>query len=132
MLAIFAFSAITGAFPHVSFLVSIMASLNAWLVASTGRLPPVEQAKLWALREGRPKFAVSNKKLLQSHVDGARLGQSATQLFAYEVFLWRTPIMLTTNNWKYDDYTDSDKNWLDANCVAVHIQEKVFEIGSFV
>ena len=28
-----------------------MASLNAWLVASTGRLPPVEQAKLWALRE---------------------------------------------------------------------------------
>ena len=79
-----------------------------------------------------PKFAVDNKKLLQSHVDGARLGQSATQLFAYEVFLGRTPIMLTTNNWKYDDYTDSDKNWLDANCVAVHIQEKVFETGSFV
>ena len=51
MLVIFDFSGITGAFPQVSFLVSIMASLNAWLVASTGRLPPVEQAKLWALRE---------------------------------------------------------------------------------
>ena len=79
-----------------------------------------------------PMVAVDNKKLLQSHVDGARLGQFATQLFAYEVFLWRTPIMLTTNNWKYDDYTDSDKSWLDANCAAVHIQEKVFETGSFV
>ena len=37
--------------PRFLFLVSIMASLNARLVASTGRLPPVEQAKPWALRE---------------------------------------------------------------------------------
>lgn len=79
-----------------------------------------------------PKFAVANKKLLQAHVDGARLGQSATQLFAYEVFLWRTPIMLTTNNWKYDDFTEADKNWIDTNCVAVHIQEKVFVTETFV
>ena len=38
-----------------------------------------------------PKFVVSNKKVLQAHVDGAILGQSATQLYTYEVFLWRMP-----------------------------------------
>ena len=43
-----------------------------------------------------PSFIVSNKKVLQAHVDGAILGQSATQLYTYEVFLWRVPIMLTT------------------------------------
>ena len=73
-----------------------------------------------------PRFAVENKKLLQSHVDGAKLGQSATQLFSYEVFLWRTPIMMTTNNWEYEDFNESDKNWIRTNCVAVHVAEKVF------
>ena len=33
-----------------------------------------------------PAFAVGNKKLLQSHIDGALLGQSATQLYTYFVF----------------------------------------------
>ena len=32
-----------------------------------------------------PKFIAGNKKLLQAHVDGAILGQSATQLYTYEV-----------------------------------------------
>ena len=73
------------------------------------------------------QFVVDNKKLLQSHVNGAELGQSATQLFAYEVFLWRTPIMLTTSNWSYTDFSNSDKNWLSTNSVAVHIADKVFE-----
>ena len=37
-----------------------------------------------------PKFLVDNKKLLQAHVDGAILGQSPTQLYTYEIWLWRT------------------------------------------
>ena len=42
-----------------------------------------------------PAFIVNNKKLLQAHVDGAILGQSATQMYTYEIFLWRTPIIFT-------------------------------------
>ena len=38
-----------------------------------------------------PQFVADNKKVLQAHVDGAKLGQSATQLYVYSVMLWRTP-----------------------------------------
>ena len=65
--------------------------------------------------------------MLQAHVDGAILGQSPTQTFTYEVFMWRVPIILTTNNWQLEKLTDEDREWLSANCVAVHVTEPVFE-----
>ena len=73
-----------------------------------------------------PSFIVGNKKLLQAHVDGALLGQSATQMFTYEVFLWRTPIILTTNNWDLSDLSEDEVEWVHANCVAVHVTEPVY------
>ena len=66
-----------------------------------------------------PRFIVENKKLLQSHVDGAKLGQSATQLYSYNVFLWRLPIMITTNNWKLDELEANDKEWIESNSIPV-------------
>ena len=74
-----------------------------------------------------PSFIVNNKKLLQAHVDGAILGQSATQKFTYEVFLWRTPIILTTNNWNLSHLCAEDLDWIHANCVAVHVPEPVYQ-----
>ena len=74
-----------------------------------------------------PAFIANNKKLLQAHVDGAILGQSATQLYTYEVFLWRVPIMLTTNNWDLTGLTADQRDWIEANCVAVHVTEPVFD-----
>ena len=70
-----------------------------------------------------PKFIVENKKVLQAHVDGAILGQSSTQLFTYDVFVWRTPLMLTTNNYDYSKFSASDINWIETNAVAVCIHE---------
>lgn len=43
------------------------------------------------------KFDI-RRNLLQAHVDGAILGQSPTQLYTYEVFLWRTPSFLRRTN----------------------------------
>ena len=74
-----------------------------------------------------PSFIVSNKKVLQAHVDGAILGQSATQLYTYEVFLWRVPIMLTTNNWDLTKLTDAERSWVETNCVVVHVENAVYE-----
>jgi hypothetical protein len=74
-----------------------------------------------------PSFIVNNKKLLQAHVDGAILGQSATQMFTYEIFLWRTPIILTTNKWSLEKFDKADLNWIEANCVPVYIGEPVYE-----
>ena len=66
-------------------------------------------------------FIVGNKQVLQAHVDRAIPGRSANQLYTYEVFLWRTPLMLTTNNFTYADFSPSDINWIGTNCVAVFI-----------
>ena len=73
------------------------------------------------------QFVVANKKVLQAHVDGAILGQSATQLYTYEVFLWRVPIMITTNNWNYSDFSHADRDWIRSNCVEVCIDSPVWE-----
>ena len=76
-----------------------------------------------------PSFIVKNKRLLQAHVDGAILGQSATQMYTYEVLLWRTPIILTTNNWDLSRLTEAELDWVRANCIAVHITEPVYEVS---
>ena len=57
-----------------------------------------------------PQFIVDNKKRLQAHIDGAKLGQTNTQKFSYEVFLWRTPIIVTTNNFDYSEFSKADQN----------------------
>ena len=61
-----------------------------------------------------------------AHVDGALLGQSATQMFTYEVFLWRTPMVLTTNNWDLSGLAADELEWVAANCVAVRVDTPVF------
>lgn len=35
--------------------------------------------------------------------------------------------MLTTNNYDYAGFTAADKNWLETNCIAVEISERVYE-----
>ena len=74
-----------------------------------------------------PDFIVENKKLLQALVDGAKLGQSATQLFAYQIFLWRMPLIITTTKWDYSHLDAVDKDWIEANRVPVHISEPVWD-----
>ncbi|CAK0797152.1 unnamed protein product [Prorocentrum cordatum] len=73
-----------------------------------------------------PHFIADNKKLLQAHVDGASLGQSATQLYTYEVFLWRTPIILTTNKWDLSTLTVLEIECIASNCVSAYIGEPVY------
>ena len=73
-----------------------------------------------------PEFVAGNKKLLQAHVDVAILGQSSTQLFTHEAFLWKTPIIPTTNNWEYSHMSKADQKWIDTNVVAVHIESRVW------
>ncbi|CAK0800003.1 unnamed protein product [Prorocentrum cordatum] len=61
----------------------------------------------------------------EAHVDGAILGQSATQLHTHEVFLWRTPITITTNNWDLSTLTVAEIDWIASNCVSVYIGKPV-------
>ena len=74
-------------------------------------------------------FVIRNKKLLQGHVDGARLGQSPTQRYAYDISLWRVPIILTCNHWdpEVDVMRPSDRHWLLENCVVHYVNEPVWQ-----
>ena len=73
-------------------------------------------------------FILNNKKLLQAHIDGAILRQSATQRFAWEIMLWKVPILVTTNKWSPTGFDEADQDRLEANCVAVGINEPVWQV----
>ena len=72
-----------------------------------------------------PAFVVANKKLLQAHVDGAKLGQSPTQRLTYHVWLWRVPVIVTTNAWNLAGFKEKDVDWLEENCIVHEVLEKV-------
>ena len=72
-----------------------------------------------------PAFVCDNKKLLQQHADGARLGQSPAQHLAYEVSLWRVPVVVTTNFWDVAPLCPEDLDWVEQNCVVVPITSSV-------
>ena len=89
------------------------------LLKGSSRLPEEtgeaeELARFQKARRGfqkkqvRPNSTAANKKALQAHVDGAILGQNATQLYTYGVFLWCVPIMTTTSNWDYSSLPEED------------------------
>ena len=46
----------------------------------------------------------------------------------YGVFLWRVPIIITTNNWDLTSLTATDQDWIKQNCVAVLIDGPVWEV----
>ena len=72
-----------------------------------------------------PAFVCDNKKLLQQHADGARLGQSPAQHLAYKVSLWRVPVVVTTNFWDVAPLCPEDLDWVEQNCVVVPITSSV-------
>jgi len=73
------------------------------------------------------QFILGNKKLMQAHLDGARLGKSPTGGWEYDVWLWRIPLVCTTNHWPPQGLSSADQNWIDAQVVAVAIHDPVWE-----
>ena len=76
------------------------------------------------------QFALLNKKLLQSHVDGAKLGQSATQMYSYNIWWWRRPIIMTSNKWAQTlkavkEHEPEDAEWLEANVMVQPMAAKL-------
>jgi len=69
----------------------------------------------------------ANKKVMQAHRDGAKLGKSPTGGWEYEVWLWRVPLICTTNHWPDPDLCPADRDWLEKQVVAVEIDHPVWE-----
>ena len=68
----------------------------AWGLQGAAAVCGVRQFSRLELHRRRTSSIVMARSGLDPH--GAK---SATQLYTYEVFLWRTPLMITTNNWEY-------------------------------
>ena len=58
-----------------------------------------------------------------------QVGQSATQKFAWEVNLWRVPLVCTTNYWP-PKVSPKDLEWINANVIAVPINAPVWLTGT--
>ncbi len=75
------------------------------------------------------RLILDNKKLMQAHKDGATLGKSPTGGWEYEVWLWRVPLICTTNHWPPEKLCAADADWLAKNVIDVRIAEPVWEAG---
>ena len=81
------------------------------------------------LDEMTPTCAVTLKKILQASNDDAVLGTSPTMLHAYVVNSYRTMIIITTNTWATGllGMPKHDVEWLQMNCVYIHVVEPLWE-----
>jgi hypothetical protein len=58
-------------------------------------------------------FVLNYRALLQANNDIHVLGESKTGMYAYEVWIWRVPIVITVDmsaSW------DSEEPWVKENC----------------
>ena len=67
---------------------------------------------------------LAQKKLFQAPPVDVRLGCSATNCHAYDVFVSGVAMMVCTNTW-FDDLDElkkpSDRAWLEANSIVVNV-----------
>ena len=71
--------------------------------------------------EGDEFMVLQNKQLFQSGLDMVTLAQSNCQQFAYSVWLYGVPLIISTNSWYDVKVSPSDREWLDRNSVVVPV-----------
>ena len=68
---------------------------------------------------------LGQKKLMQCPPAMVSLGTSATNAFAYRVWVHQKLFVVSTNTW-FDDLeelTTSDREWLEKNAVVIHVTQ---------
>ena len=72
------------------------------------------------------QLVLKNKKLFQSHISPAVLGQTTTGAYSYKVWVWQRLLVITTNKWDLSRLAPADKGWLTANACVVHVAQKLY------
>ena len=73
---------------------------------------------------GRAILALADKTCCRRRV---KLGKSPTGGWEYEVWLWRTPLICTTNHWPDPTLCPADVDWTSKQVVAVEVDSPVWE-----
>ncbi len=84
--------------------------------------------KLIIFDEGSPSMVVRCKKLFQAGNCWVRLGQSATNCFAYKVWPHRVRMVICTNRWEscVSDMNEEDQEWLQSNSFYYKVEDKLW------
>ena len=71
----------------------------------------------------------NNRKVFQGTTQTVSLGHSATNVFAYKVWLYGIKMILTSNRWHEDvaALQPSDQAWLHHNSIVLNCTEKLYE-----
>ena len=71
----------------------------------------------------------SQRKLFQAQSASVQLGCSATNCHSYGIFVWRTKLVLATNNWEssLELLSAPDREWVDANSIVLRVTEPMWQ-----
>ena len=67
-------------------------------------------------------FIMRWRHILMGPPEAVQLGQSATGMYTYEVFLGRKPVICSMD----EDATWQPKKWLEANCRVLWVDDKCY------
>ena len=70
----------------------------------------------------------AQRKLFQAQSAPVQLGCSATNCHSYEVFVWRTKLVLASNNWhaSLSVLTPADQEWVQRNSIVLDVVEAMW------
>lgn len=72
---------------------------------------------------------ISQKKVFQAGPATIQLGQSSTSIYSYAVYLYRTMLVVCSNDWSFtlQKLPADDRDWIVENSVHVLVTEPLFE-----
>ena len=70
------------------------------------------------------------RKLFQAQSAPVQLGCSATNCHSYDVFVWRTKLVLASNNWHSSlaNLRPEDRDWINVNSIVLDVEEEMWEV----
>ena len=76
-----------------------------------------------------PQQVVSQRKVFQAQSAKVQLGCSATNMYSYDVFVWRKKFVLASNNWdtSLSQLSEPDQEWIKANSVVLRVTEPMWQ-----
>ena len=76
-----------------------------------------------------PQQVVSQRKVFQCQSAKVQMGCSATNMYSYEVYVWRKKFVLASNNWEVGmtQLPAADQAWIRANRILLNVTEPMWK-----
>ena len=84
-----------------------------------------DKHKAIVMDEADHSLVMGNKALFQSSLEQVTLGQSTCNGYAYQVWLYAVPIVVSCNEWMLGAL-EHEKAWLEKNSVVVNVTEPLW------